>query len=109
MCPGVGLEAWLRWFVHLSGGVECRGNEQYPAFSPYTLFSLTVLQKWQLGFWSFCILTVNFMGLPWWRSGEESACQCRGHRFEPWSGKIPHAAEQLSSCATTTEPVCHNY
>ena len=35
-------------------------------------------------------------GLPWWRSGSESACQCRGHRFEPCSGKIPHAAEQLS-------------
>ena len=27
-----------------------------------------------------------------------------GHGFEPWSGKIPHAAEQLSPCATTTEP-----
>ena len=25
------------------------------------------------------------------------------------SGKIPHAVEQLSLCATTTEPVCHNY
>ena len=24
---------------------------------------------------------------------KESACQCRGHGFEPWSGKIPHAAE----------------
>ena len=28
--------------------------------------------------------------------------------FEPWSGKIPHAAE-LSPCVTTTEPACHNY
>ena len=27
--------------------------------------------------------------------------QCR---FEPWSGKIPHGAEQLGPCATTTEP-----
>ena len=27
-----------------------------------------------------------------------------GHGFEPWSGKIPHATEQLSPCATTTEP-----
>ena len=45
-------------------------------------------------------------GLPWWRSGWESACQCRGHGFEPWSGKIPHAAEQLSPWATTTEPAC---
>ena len=44
-------------------------------------------------------------GFPWWRSGWESACQCRGHGFEPWSGKIPHAAEQLGPWATTTEPV----
>ena len=43
-------------------------------------------------------------GLPWWRSGWESACQCRGHGFEPWSGRIPHAAEQLGPWATTTEP-----
>ena len=27
------------------------------------------------------------------------------YMFEPWSGKIPHAAEQLSPCAATTEPV----
>ena len=52
-------------------------------------------------------------GLPWWRSGWESACQCRGHGFKPWSGKIPHAAEQLGPWATITEPahlepVLHN-
>ena len=29
--------------------------------------------------------------------------QCRGHRFNPWSRKIPHATEQLSLCGTTTE------
>ena len=45
-------------------------------------------------------------GLPWWRSGWEPACQCRGHGFEPWSGKIPHAAEQLGPWATITEPAC---
>ena len=27
----------------------------------------------------------------------------KAHGFDPWSGKIPHAAEQLSPCATTTE------
>ena len=26
------------------------------------------------------------------------------HRFDPWSGKIPHASEQLSLPITTTEP-----
>ena len=44
-------------------------------------------------------------GLPWLCSGWESACQCRGHRFEPWSGKIPHAAERLGPWATVAEPV----
>ena len=28
-----------------------------------------------------------------------------GDGFNPWSEKIPHALEQLSSCATTVEPV----
>ena len=46
----------------------------------------------------------EYIGLPWWCSGWESACQCRGHGFEPWSGKIPHAVEQLGLWATTTEP-----
>ena len=27
-----------------------------------------------------------------------------GHGFDPWSGKTPHAEEQLSLCTTTTEP-----
>ena len=33
----------------------------------------------------------------------ESACQCRGPGFYPWSRKIPHVTEQLSPWATTTE------
>ena len=27
------------------------------------------------------------------------------HRFDPWSGKIPHAAEQISQCTMTSELV----
>ena len=30
--------------------------------------------------------------------------QCRRHWFGPWSGKIPHAKEQLNLWAATTEP-----
>ena len=40
-------------------------------------------------------------GLPWWLSGEESACQRWKHGFDPWSGKISHAAEQLNPWTTT--------
>ena len=43
------------------------------------------------------------MGLPWWLSGKKSACQCKRYGFDPWSRKIPHAVEQVSPCATTTE------
>ena len=43
------------------------------------------------------------LGLSRWLRGKESACQCRTHRFDPWSGKIPHAEELLSLYATTTE------
>ena len=49
-------------------------------------------------------LEIRNIGLPWWRSGWESACQCRGHGFGPWSGKIPHAAERLRPWATIAEP-----
>ena len=38
---------------------------------------------------------------------KNSAVNATRHRFNPWSGKIPHALEQqtpLSPCATTTKP-----
>ena len=47
----------------------------------------------------------NIFRLLWCLSGKESACQCRKHEFNPWSGKIPHAAEQLGLDAKTIEPV----
>ena len=40
-----------------------------------------------------------------WSTGEESACQCREHGLGLWAWRIPHGKEQLSPCATTTEPV----
>ena len=46
----------------------------------------------------------NNVGFPGGAVVEKSACQCRGHGFEPWSGKIPHAAEQLGPWATAAEP-----
>ena len=60
------------------------------------------LEVWTLS----SVIKNDISGLPWWRSGWESACQCRGHGFEPWSGKIPHATERLGPWATVTEPVC---
>ena len=42
---------------------------------------------------------VTSQGVQWVRI----SLQCRGHGLDPWSGKIPQAEEQLSTCATTTE------
>ena len=66
------------------------GENRYLSTQECTIYGLTIQLKG--------------MGLPWWCSGWESACQCRGHGFEPWSGKIPHTAEQLGPWATITEP-----
>ena len=66
---------------------------------PARWLKMKTLKTHQTDWVRICIL-----GLPWWRSGWESACQCRGHGFEPWSGKISHAAEQLGPWATITEP-----
>ena len=72
--------------------------------------SICSLQMWMVGAWLGKGQTVESFPkkeweLPRWSSGEESARQCREHRFDPWSGKIPHTAGQLSPWATTTEPV----
>ena len=48
---------------------------------------------------------ITEQGLPWWRSGWESTCQCRGCGFKPWSRRIPHAVERLGPCATAAELV----
>ena len=72
-------------------------------------------QRTRLSFHSLPILSLNSLstllmlkivlqGLPWQSSGLESTLQCKGHWFDLWSGKIPHATKQLSLGATTTEP-----
>jgi len=51
-------------------------------------------------------------GLSWWLSGKESASQCRRHRFDPWSGKIPHAETKpvhQNYWACALEPRSHNF
>ena len=34
---------------------------------------------------------------------KKGTIEVRGHWFDPWSGKTPHASEQLSLCTTITE------
>ena len=43
-------------------------------------------------------------GFPGGAVVENLPANAGGHGFEPWSRRIPHAAEQRSPWATTTEP-----
>ena len=43
-------------------------------------------------------------GLPLWLSGQESTCQRRRHRLNPWSWKILPASEHLSRAAQLPSP-----
>ena len=49
--------------------------------------------------------TLGSSGASWWLNEKESTCQYRRHKVSPWSGKTPHAKEQLSPGATTIPPV----
>ena len=72
---------------------ECTSPNNNLSFPAFKMLAPTTFKIKQVG-----------PGLPWWLSGYESACQCRGHRFDPWRGTIPHAAEQLILSATLLNP-----
>ena len=63
---------------------------------------LTRLGRWHILFRLLVIASLKYktLDLPEYKS----AWQCGGHQFDPWSGKIPHAVEQLSPCSTTIDP-----
>ena len=99
------------WFQVVMG---CRRSQVRTVSFKETVYGGSYLASLQFLLWKseqdcHCIrlnyyLKTQSGGLPWWRTGWESACRCGGHGFEPWSGKIPRAAEQLGPWATTTEP-----
>ena len=47
--------------------------------------------------------------LPRWSRVYESTHQCRGHGFNPWSGKIPHAEGFHMLGIPHARPMSHNY
>lgn len=56
-------------------------------------------------FLKFKRLKTIFLGFPGGSVVKKSALQCKGHQFDPWSRKNPHAKEQLSLCAVNTKPM----
>ena len=69
-------------------------GEQMNSLNQSDLFSLPDILLFQK-----CLLGASLVA-QWLRI----CLPLQGTRFEPWSGKIPHAAEQLGPWATITEP-----
>ena len=101
------ITEWLNW---ISSKQKNFKDKQCQCLGCYT-----ALQFWKILPWgkldeeykgSPCIISyVNLQLLLNKHGGEASTCQCRRDRFDPLSGKIPHALEQLSLCTATIEPV----
>ena len=54
--------------------------------------------------WELVKVAWEVVEVAWEVVDEIGRCHAGLAGFDPWSRKIPHAVEQLSPCATTTEP-----
>ena len=89
---------WYSWRpAALATLVKCVGPRVIP---PDSNFALSPASR---------VTSVGLPDFPGSPVVRNPTCQCREHRFDPWSGKIPRVMEQLSLCATTAEPACCNY
>ena len=73
---------FIAW--NLNSGIQnqiSESNLNLDSQIPRSRIQIQELRTWNL--------KSRSMGLPWWLSGKESACQCRRHRFDPWVRKIP--------------------
>ena len=97
-------ESFLSQFQPLDQNEPCPSPLHSPAFSVLTSSILT--HKCVQFFQMYCCIAKEYLGVGtslvalWLRI----CLPVQGTQVDPWSGKIPHAAEQLSLCATTTEP-----
>ena len=98
VAPGM-WESWEIWPRNRKGGsglpVALMWGASYPPCSLLLTLGLSsCLDSW-------CLLKVLCQTLDFpdrW----ESVCRCRGHRFDPWSRKIPYTMEQQVPLITTT-------
>ena len=94
-CQGSGfISLWISWLcsfpivsIILEFPSSWDGYQEQPGLCAVNYSALKWLEK----------------GLPWWSSGRESAFQCWGHGFDPWSGNWD------LTCHGATKPACHNY
>ena len=64
LCPGIGLEGWLRWFVHLFVVSNAGGRVRSPAFAPYPILFASGSSEIAVGcFWALYLLVQDLFQL----------------------------------------------
>ena len=77
-------DASRRTFAPRSLGWKRQSDQFHFICSIPALFTV----QWPPSFFFILFLVeCNCFRLLWWLSGKESACQCRRHRFDPWSAR----------------------
>ena len=86
--------------------ISCQGRvicwtfrTKMPTFSEFPVFLFRALTLYTLSNSVLRKIGGASFGVQWLRI----TCQCRGHQFDPWSRKVPHAIGRLSPWATATE------
>ena len=52
------------------------------------------------------------LGFPWWYHGEDFVFQCRGHKFDPWSGSLDPTSQkkkQKNPSHKTEKQYCNKF
>ena len=91
---------WIGHRIRLGFSVSSYGKTRMNFFgaTQYFLIFFNLSPNRVLDF----LIVKECSGLPCWLSAEESACQCRRHRFSSSFGKIP-------TCHRAAKPKHHNY
>ena len=120
-------DVWCTWYKGCTHVYKHTQNSKLHFEVTFSFGSLSWFLKTFSNGRGSCGILEEFLGcslvFPWWAAstkvmflgfpagsvannpGANNACQCRRHRFDPWSGKILHAVEKLSPCAATIEPM----
>ena len=101
----------LSWILGAASCYNCLLLCSLRFISWVTFWSLNLITSYHclklLGGFILTLYKAKILGLLSWPSGWES-WQCRGCGFDPRSGRIPRAMEQLNLCTKTLEPVSCN-